>query len=123
MAFRVISAQERPDHATIARFIERHQDAIAGLFGEVLALCSKAGLAKVGVIAVDHTKLHANARRDANLEYEQIAREILEEAKAIDAAEDELRRRARRRAAGATTHRTGPARVAARSQARARSAA
>jgi transposase len=36
VAFRVISAQQRPDHATIARFIERHQDAIAGLFGEVL---------------------------------------------------------------------------------------
>jgi transposase len=90
VAFRVISAQQRPDHATIARFIERHQDAIAGLFGEVLALCAKAGLAKVGVIAVDGTKLHANASRDANLDYEQIAREILEEAKAVDAAEDEL---------------------------------
>jgi hypothetical protein len=41
----------------------------------VLALCSKAGLAKVGVIAVDGAKLHANASRDANLEYEQIARD------------------------------------------------
>jgi transposase len=90
VAFRVIAAQQRPDHATIARFIERHQDAIAGLFGEVLSLCARSGLAKVGVIAVDGTKLHANASRDENLDYEQIAREILEEAKAIDAAEDEL---------------------------------
>ena len=90
VAFRVIAAQQQPDHATIARFVERHQDALAGLFGEVLALCAKAGLAKVGVIAVDGTKLHANASRDANLDYEQIAREILEEAKAVDAAEDEL---------------------------------
>src|SRR5688500_10085513 len=56
-AFRVIAAQQHPDHATIARFIERHQDAIAGLFGEVLALCAKSGLAKVGVLAVDGTKL------------------------------------------------------------------
>src|SRR3954447_23046582 len=90
VAFRVLAAQERPDHATIARFIERHQDAIAGLFGEVLTLCAQQGLAKVGVIAVDGTKVPANASRDANADYEQIAREILEEAKAVDAAEDEL---------------------------------
>jgi transposase len=90
VAFRVIAAQQRPDHATIARFTERHQDAIAGLFGEVLSLCAKSGLAKVGVLAVDGTKLHANASRDENLDYEQIARELLEEAKAVDAAEDEL---------------------------------
>src|SRR3954452_3952814 len=90
VAFRVLAAQERPDHATIARFIERHQDAIAGLFTEVLALCAEHGLAKVGVIAVDGTKVPGNASRDANADYEQIAREILEEAKAVDAAEDEL---------------------------------
>src|SRR3954463_2623254 len=90
VAFRVLAAQQRPDHATIARFVERHQDAIAGLFGEVLTLCARSGLAKAGVIAVDGTKVHANASRNENLDYEQIAREILEEAKAIDAAEDEL---------------------------------
>src|SRR3954465_643170 len=90
VAFRVLAAQERPDHATIARFIERHQDAIAGLFGEVLTLCAKQGLAKVGVIAVDGTKVNANASRAGNADYQQIAREILEEAKAVDAAEDEL---------------------------------
>ena len=90
VAFRVIAAQQRPDHATIARFVERHEDALAGLFGEVLGLCAQAGLATVGVVAIDGTKVHANASRDANLDYEQIAREILEEAKAVDAAEDEL---------------------------------
>ena len=90
VAFRVLAAQRRPDHATIARFVERHQDAIAGLFGEVLTLCARSGLAKVGVIAVDGTKVHANASRNENLDYEQIAREILEEAQAVDAAEDEL---------------------------------
>ena len=71
VAFRVIAAQHKPDHATVARFVVRHQDALAGLFGEVLTLCAKAGLAKVGVIAVDGTKLHANASRDENLDYEQ----------------------------------------------------
>jgi transposase len=90
VAFRVLAAQQRPDHATIARFIERHQDAIAGRFGEVLSLCAKQGLATVGVIAVDGTKVPANASRDANRDYEQLAREIVEEAKAVDAAEDEL---------------------------------
>src|SRR5919202_3141324 len=95
VAFRVLAAQQRPDHATIARFVERHQDAIAGLFGEVLTLCARSGLVKVGVIAVDGTKVQANASRNENLDYEQLAREILEEAKAVDAAEDELYGQAR----------------------------
>jgi len=56
----------------------------------VLLLCARSGLAKVGVIAIDGTKLQANASRDANVDYEQLAREIIEEAKAVDAAEDEL---------------------------------
>src|SRR4051812_39551786 len=50
------------DHATIARFVERHQDALAGLFAEVLTQCARSGLAKVGVIAVDGTKVHATGR-------------------------------------------------------------
>ena len=73
-----------------SRVIERHETAMAGLFGEVLCLCARSGLAKVGVIAIDGTKVHANASRDANVDYEQLAREIIEEAKAIDGAEDEL---------------------------------
>jgi len=88
VAYRVIAAHQRPDHATVARFVERHQAALAGLFGAVLGLCAQAGLAKVGVIAIDGTKVHANASRDANRDYEQIAREILDEAQAVDAAED-----------------------------------
>src|SRR5215207_9909846 len=90
VAFRVIAAQQRPDHATIARFVERHQLALAGLFGEVLTLCACHGLAQVGVLAVDGTKVAANASRDENLDYEQLAREIVEEAIETDAAEDEL---------------------------------
>src|SRR3954453_22361485 len=90
VAFRVLAAQQRPDHATIARFIEPHQDAIPRLLGEVLSLCAKQGLVTVGVIAVDGTKLPGNASRNANVDYEQLAREILEEAQSVDAAEDEL---------------------------------
>ena len=90
VAFRVLAARQQPDHATIARFVERHEHAIAGLFGEVLTLCARSGLAKVGVIAVDGTKVAAYASRNENRDYEQLAREIVEEVKAVDAAEDEL---------------------------------
>ncbi len=90
VAYRVIAAQQKPDHATIARFRARHEDALAELFGSVLGLCRQAGLVKVGVIAIDGTKVHANASHHCNLDYEQLAREILKEAAALDAAEDEL---------------------------------
>ncbi len=68
----------------------RHEAALAGLFSEVLGLCRESGLVKVGVIAIDGTKVHANASHHCNLDYEQLAREILKEAGEIDAAEDEL---------------------------------
>src|SRR5215217_6421370 len=89
VATRVICANQAPDHTTIARFRQRHESALAGLFGEVLALCAEAGLVRVGVIAVDGTKVAANAAPQATRDYEQIAREILAEADAVDAAEDE----------------------------------
>jgi transposase len=90
VAYRVIAAQTKPDHATLARFVERHQDALAGLFGSVLGLCARAGLAQVGVIAIDGTKVHANASRNANMSYEDLAREIIAEGIATDQAEDDL---------------------------------
>jgi hypothetical protein len=89
VATRVICANQAPDHTTIARFRQRHEGALAELFGGVLALCAEAGLAQAGVIAVDGTKVHANASQHANRDYERLAREILEEADAVDAAEDE----------------------------------
>jgi transposase len=90
VAFRVVAANLRPDHATIARFRVVHEQALAGLFGQVLALCQRAGLVRAGVIAVDSTKVAANASGLANKTFEDLAREVLEEAAAIDAAEDEL---------------------------------
>ena len=89
VAFRVIAAQRKPDHATIARFVERHQDALAGVFGEVLGLCARAGLVGLNVIAIDGSKIAANASREANRDYERIAREVIEDAQRIDAEEDE----------------------------------
>jgi transposase len=87
VACRVIAAHQRPDHATVARFIQRHEGALGDLFGEVLTLCADAGLATVGVIAIDGTKVHANANRDRAMNYEQLAQAIVEEAIATDAAE------------------------------------
>jgi transposase len=89
VAFRVVCANQIPDHATIARFRVRHEAALADLFGGVLGLCAEAGLVEAGVLAVDGTKLAASASNHANRSYEQIAREILAEAGRIDAAEDE----------------------------------
>src|SRR5215213_6416162 len=61
VAFRVITANRAPDHATIARFRVRHEAPIADLFGEVLGLCARSGLVRVGVVAVDGTKIAAAA--------------------------------------------------------------
>jgi transposase len=90
VAFRVLAAGQQPDHTTIARFRARHASALAGLFEQVLALCSKSGLVKVGTIAIDGTKIAANAGLSANRSYRSIAKELLAEADAVDAAEDAL---------------------------------
>lgn len=91
VAFRVITANQAPDHSTIARFRARHEQALAGLFTDVLALCAKAGLVSVGLIAVDGTVIAANASAAATRTHAAIREEIdriLGEAAEIDAAED-----------------------------------
>src|SRR5712691_4340172 len=64
VAFRVIAANQLPDHATIARFRAAHQDALAELFGQILGLCARVGLVKAGLVAVDGTRMEANASRE-----------------------------------------------------------
>lgn len=88
VAFRVVAANQRPDHATIARFRANHAEALAELFGQVLALCARAGVLRPGLVAIDGTKLMANASRDANRTATQLAEQILAEAAAVDSAED-----------------------------------
>ena len=90
VAYRVITANLKPDHSTIAEFRVRHEAALAGLFSDVLGVCARAGLVKVGMVAIDGTKMSANASQERNHGYERIAREILAEAARIDAEEDEL---------------------------------
>jgi hypothetical protein len=88
VAFRVLCAHDVPDHATIARFRAEHEDVFAALFTQVLQVAAVAGLARFGTVAIDGTKIPANASIDANrgrewLE-EQVGR-ILAEARGLDA--------------------------------------
>src|SRR5487761_1169521 len=87
-AFRGICGGVIPDHATIARFLVEHQVAIEDSFVEVLRLCAAAGLVSVGTIAIDGTKIGADAALDKNRGEEWIRAEVtrmLAEAAATDA--------------------------------------
>jgi Transposase domain (DUF772) len=61
VAYRMITGNLVPDHATIARFIDRHQVAFGGLFTGVLEVCEKAGLVESGVVSIDATRIAGNA--------------------------------------------------------------
>jgi transposase len=92
IAFRVLTANQIPDHATIARFRARHEQALADTFAQVLALCAQAGLVSVGVVALDGSLLPGNASPGATRSYAAIREEVermLAEAAEADAAEDE----------------------------------
>src|SRR5919202_6011110 len=93
IAFRVVAGNLSPDHATVARFRQRHTEALKGLFTDILRLCQEAGLVKVGLVALDGTNIAANAALEANRAYESIRKEVetmLQEAESTDAAEDRL---------------------------------
>jgi hypothetical protein len=93
VAFMVISGLCRPDHATIARFRAAHDEAFITLFGQVLALCGRAGMGGLGHVAVDGTKIAANASMAAMADearLRRLARDLVEQAAAVDAAEDEV---------------------------------
>jgi transposase len=93
VATRVVTANRKPDHATIANFLVRHRGPLSELFFQLLALCKRAGMVKVGSVAVDSTKLAANASPAQNRTYEGLreeARRIVEEAIETDAREDVL---------------------------------
>jgi transposase len=61
VAFRYLSGDQHPDHATIAEFRKRHLDALSGLFTQALPLRSEAGLVKLGHVSIDGSKIKANA--------------------------------------------------------------
>jgi transposase len=98
VAFRYLSADQHPDHDSIAEFRKVHLEILSGLFFEALQLCQKAGLVKLGQVAVDGTKLAANASRHQSRSYKRLSEQeaalvaevtrLLEEAAQVDAHED-----------------------------------
>lgn len=98
VAFRFLSADTHPDHDTIAAFRKRHLEALAGLFVQVLQLCQKAGLVKLGHVAIDGTKMKSNASKHKAMSYDRMnetearlrkeVEELLAKAAATDEAED-----------------------------------
>src|SRR6187549_3170762 len=114
VAFRFIAANQHPDHDTIAAFRRRFLQEIEGLFVQVLAVAREMGVLKMGTVALDGTKIHANASRHSALSYEHAGRieaqlkaevaELLAKAEAADRSDlpdglsipDELARREER---------------------------
>lgn len=93
VAFRVIAANRNVDHATICRFRRAQEDALSELFVQVVGLCVRAGMVKTTIVAIDGTKIAANASGARNLNDDQLKRlaaEVFEEAERIDAEEDRL---------------------------------
>lgn len=98
--YRVLAANQHPDHDTIAAFRQTHLAALAALFTQVLALCQQAGLVKLGHVALDGTKVLANASKHKAMSYgrmpaaerklEQEIATLLAEAQRVDSAEDAL---------------------------------
>ena len=98
VAFRVIAANRHPDHDSICEFRKRHLKALAGLFVQILRLCQEAGLVKLGHVALDGTKIKANASKHKAMSYgrmkkkkEELEKEIdelLKNAEAVDKEED-----------------------------------
>jgi len=99
VAFRFLAAGNEPDFRTISDFRKRHGEALSGLFEQVLKMCQKAGLVKLGRVAVDGTKIKANASKHKAMSYgrmrekeaalrEEVA-DLLRRAEAVDREEDE----------------------------------
>jgi transposase len=96
--YRVLAANQHPDHDSIAAFRQTHLAALAGLFTQVLALCQRAGLVQLGHVALDGTKVLANASKHKAMSYgrmgeaerklEQEVATLLAQAQQVDAAED-----------------------------------
>ena len=104
--FRVITADQHPDHDTIAEFRKRHLQFLAKLFVQVLQICRQAGLVKLGHVALDGTKVRADASKHKAMSYGRMAKKaeeleaevkrLLQEAESVDAAEDALYGKGRR---------------------------
>jgi transposase len=96
--FMAVTAMQQPDFRTINKFRKRHLEPLAGLFGQVLRLCQRAGMVSLGHVALDGTKIQANASKRKAMSYERmkktekeleaVVRDWLAKAEAIDSEED-----------------------------------
>ena len=75
--FRVLTADQHPDHDTIAELRRRHLEALTALFIQVLRLCQKAGLVKLGHVSLDGTKVRANASKDKAMSYARMEKSLV----------------------------------------------
>lgn len=99
VAFRVIAGSQNPDHTSICEFRRVHLDALAGLFKQTVQLCQAAGLVKLGRVAIDGSKLEANASKHKAMSYERMQEQekrleqeiadLLDRAEQADRADDE----------------------------------
>ncbi|PYM40925.1 MAG: IS1182 family transposase [Candidatus Rokuibacteriota bacterium] len=106
VAFRVLAADQHPDHDTIAEFRQRHLPALARLFVQGLLLCQRAGLVTLGHVALDSTRIKANASKHKAMSYARMeeserelqrqVQELLDQAQQVDATEDARYGRGRR---------------------------
>jgi len=100
VGFRVLAGNQQPDHASIAEFRKRHLPELAKLFVQVLQLCQRAGLIKLGHVSIDGTKIKANASKYQSMTYAGLTEaeqklaaavaQLLAEAERVDEAEDKL---------------------------------
>ena len=98
VAFRMLSCDSHPDHSRISDFRKRHLDALSRLFVEVLEICEESGLVKLGHVALDGTKVKANASKHKAMSYDRMVKreqeltaeveKLLQQAEAIDEKED-----------------------------------
>ena len=98
VAFRYLAADQHPDHDSIASFRQTRLQALAGLFMQALQLCEKAGLVKLGQVAMDGTKLKADASKHKAMSYDRMqekekqlreeVEKLLAQATQVDAEED-----------------------------------
>jgi len=106
VAFRYLAADQHPDHDTVANFRQEHLASLAGLLAQALGLCQKAGLVKLGHVAIDGTKMKANASKHKAMSYERMGEaekklqaqveQLLAEAARVDAEEDQQYGKGRR---------------------------
>jgi hypothetical protein len=118
LAFRVLTGNQQPDHSRISEFRRRNLEALSALFVQILRLCQKAGMVRLGLVALDGTKLKANASKHKAMSHERMLKaeaqlekeveELMREAEIFDAQEEGKRAPGRTPAPGRSAGEDSP---------------